>query len=174
MEFEFLPAVVAGFVGGVAMTAMMMMAKSAGMTSMDMALIEGAMFTGDAGKARAIGMFMHLVMMSAVVFGTIYALLFAALGTSPGNAWWTGALIGLVHGLIAGMAFAMMPAMHPRMGNGGLLSAAAGSSGGTRSLRLESPGLFGRNYGTMTPMGVLVAHVVFGLVLGLVYAWLSA
>jgi hypothetical protein len=168
MGFELWPALVAGFAGGMVMTAMMTMMRKAGKTEMDMALLQGAMFTGDAGKARAIGMFTHLVMMSAVVFGSIYALLFAWFGISAGNAWWVGAAIGLVHGLIAGMAMAMMPMMHPRMSSGTPATAGSGSA-----LRLEPPGLFAKNYGSATPPGVVMAHIVYGLVVGLVYGLLA-
>lgn len=161
MEFEFLPAIVAGFAGGAVMSLMMGMAKAAGMTEMDMALIEGAMFTGDPDKAKAIGMFVHLVMMSAIVVGSIYALLFAAFGVASGNAWWVGALIGVVHGIVAGVGFAMIPAMHPRMGTS--------PQPATSGVHLPPPGVFGKNMGAMTPAGVLMAHVLYGLVVGLVY-----
>jgi hypothetical protein len=166
MEFQILPAIVAGFAGGVVMTLMMNMAKAAGMTEMDMAVMQGSMVTGDRGKAKAIGMFTHLVMMSAVVFGTIYALLFNAFGIAEGDAWWVGAAFGAVHGVIAGIAFAMMPAMHPRMGD------SSPSDVAEQGLRLRAPGVFGKNYGAMTAPGMLMAHVLYGLVVGLVYAWL--
>ncbi len=167
MAFEFLPAIIAGFAGGVVMTLMMNMAKAAGMTDMDMALIEGSMVSGNRGTAKAIGLFVHLIMMSALVFGTLYALLFNTFGVADGNAWWVGAIFGAVHGTVGGMAFAIMPAMHPRMGNE---PAAVGA--GTHGVHLRPPGLFGKNYGAITSLGVLMGHVVFGLVLGLVYAWL--
>lgn len=144
----------------------MNMAKAAGMTEMDMALIQGSMVSGQRGTAKAIGLFTHLVVMSAVVFGIIYGLLFSALGIQENNAWWVGALFGAIHGMIAGMAFAMMPAMHPRMGK----QPKSGSRDG--ELQLAPPGLFGKNYGSMTPAGVLMAHIVFGLVLGFVYGLL--
>lgn len=167
MGFEFLPAIIAGLVGGAVMTMMMTMAKKAGMTDMDMPLILGTMFTGDREKAKGLGLFMHLVMMSALVFGTLYGLLFAAFDVAEGNAWWVGAIFGGVHGLIAGTAFAMMPMMHPRMGD---KTAATGTD--ASGLHVRPPGLFGKNYGSATPAGVLIAHIAFGLVLGLIYAWL--
>lgn len=86
MGFAFWPAVLAGLAGGVVMTAMMTAMQKAGKTEMDLALIEGSMFTGDRGKAKAIGLTMHLVVMSALVIGSIYALLFACLDVESGNA----------------------------------------------------------------------------------------
>lgn len=87
----------------------------AGKTEMDMALIQGAMFTDDPHCAKMIGLVTRLVMMSALV-GSVYALVFATLGVRAGNAWWVGAVLGLVHGAMAGLSMAMMPAMHPPMG----------------------------------------------------------
>jgi hypothetical protein len=171
MAFDFWPAVIAGLAGGVVMTAMMTMMRKAGKTAMDMALLQGSMFTGDRGKARALGLFSHLVMMSAIVFGSAYALLFSWFQIEADNAWWVGAIIGLVHGLVAGMAMAMMGAMHPRMRSAEM--ATSGAVGTADTLQLEPPGFFAKNYGGATPPGILVAHVVYGLVVGLVYAWLA-
>jgi hypothetical protein len=53
------------------------------------------------------------------------------------------------------MAFGMMPAMHPRMRDGQVLAA---------------PGRFGKNYGSMVPAGVLMLHIIFGVVLGILYS----
>jgi hypothetical protein len=170
MGFEFWPAVLAGLAGGLVMTAMMTMMQKAGKTEMDMVLIEGSMFTGDRGRAKAIGLMMHLVVMSAVVFGSIYGLLFAWLDVDSGNAWWVGAVIGIVHGLIAGVMMAMMPAMHPRIHAGaGTAPAAAGSP-----VEFKPPGFFAKNYGAATPPGIVMGHGVYGLTVGLVYALLTA
>jgi hypothetical protein len=92
-------------------------------------------------------------MMMGVVFAIIYAFLFDLLGVNANWLW--GAVFGAIHGVIAGMAFGMMPAMHPRMGEGEVLA---------------PPGPFGKNYGTMVPIGVLVLHVIFGVVVGVLYS----
>jgi hypothetical protein len=164
MEFDLLAAITGGFIGAVVMTLMMNGAKAAGMTSMDMVLMQGAMVTGDRKKAKGIGLVTHLVMMGAIVLGSIYAWLFSLLDVAPEDLWWVGALIGVVHGIIAGMAMAMMPTMHPRMGGD------ADTAGD--EIHLRSPGLFGKNHGKMTPVGIMMAHIVYGLVVGLVYGWL--
>ncbi len=165
MEFEILPAILAGMAGGIAMSAMMRIAKAAGLTEMDMALIEGAMFTDDRNKAKGIGAFVHVVMMSGMLIGSIYAQLFSVLAVAPGDAWWVGAAFGVAHGVIAGVGFAMIPAIHPRMGR-------TAAAHGPHHLHLQPLGPFGKNYGAMTPAGVVMAHVIYGLVVGLVYAWL--
>jgi hypothetical protein len=173
MEFEFWPAVFAGFVGGGVMSMMMATMRKAGKTEMDMALIEGSMLSGDRGRAKAIGAFMHLVVFSALIIGSIYAWLFDAFGVSEGNAWWVGALYGVAHGILGGLFMGMIPAMHPRM-PGGLeideVQQVGGPSDG--SLLLEPPGVFAKNYGSATPPGVLMVHIAYGLVVGLVYSLL--
>ncbi|PZG01741.1 hypothetical protein [Micromonospora deserti] len=163
MGFEFVPAVLAGIVGGAVMSGLMAVMRRAGKTSMDISLIEGAMFTGDPGRAKGIGVFIHLVVLSGVVFGSIYALLFVAFDVAAVNAWWVGALIGVVHGVGAGLAMGMLQAVHPRMP----ATASAGHGGG---LRLDPPGPFAKNYGAATAPGMLMVHVVYGAVVGLVYA----
>jgi hypothetical protein len=175
MEFEFWPAVIAGFSGGVVMSLLMAMMRKAGKTEMDMALIEGSMFSGDRSTAKGIGAFMHLVVFSALLIGSIYALLFDAFDVTEGNAWWVGALLGIAHGIIGGVVMGMIPAMHPRM-RGGAESDSISGPGGPQdgSLMLKKPGVFAKNYGKATPPGVMMTHIAYGLVVGLVYAWLVA
>lgn len=164
MEFNFLAGLVAGFVGVIAMTVMMKMAGAMGMTNMPpMPLIQGAMFTDDRDTAQKIGMVTHVLVMGTLVFGTVYAALFAGFSTAS---WLAGVVIGAVHGIVAGVAFAMMGAMHPRMVTG-TRGAAVDVQGG--QLRIVAPGPFGINYGGGTPMGIVLAHVVYGLVVALVY-----
>ena len=69
----------------------------------------------------------------------------------------------------------MTAVMHPRMshqpvapGRGGAAVAERGSQ-----VALEPPGLLGRNWGTMTPVGMLIGHVLFGAVPALVYGALA-
>lgn len=154
MEFDLLPALIAGFVGTVAMT----MGKSMGMTTMDIALIGGGMMSGDERKARRAGMFIHLIVMGTLVFGSIYAFLFQALESAS---WVTGLIVGVVHGAVVGiMAMPMMGAIHPRM-----MPAAEG-------FQLDPPGIMGVNYGRGTPLGLLMGHAVYGVVVALVYSGL--
>lgn len=167
MEFSLWAGLVAGLSGTLVMTAMMKGAASAGMTRMPpMSLVQGAMVTDDPDTANKIGMVTHVIVMGTVVFGIIYALLFAGLGTAS---WLAGLIIGAIHGLAAGGFMAMQGDMHPRM------EAAAAFTGGQTvrvedgGLRIAAPGPFGRNYGSRTPMGIIVGHSLYGLVAALVY-----
>ena len=137
MEFELLPALIAGFVGTVVMTLGMTIGKSIGMTTMDIALISGGMMSGDERKARRAGMFIHFVVMGSAVFGSVYALLFQALDSAG---WLAGLGIGLAHGAVVGMmAMPMMVTVHPRM------------QPVAEGFRLDPPGIMGVNYGRGPP-----------------------
>jgi hypothetical protein len=104
--------------------------------------------------------------MGTIVFGIGYAAIFAAIGEAG---WLTGLWIGLIHGVIAGVFMKMMGSTHPKME---AVSNFAGDetwrhdAGG---IHIAKPGLFGKNYGKMTPVGLLMGHAVLGLVVGLVY-----
>lgn len=75
----------------------------------------------------------------------------------------------LVAGFVATVVIAipMMPAVHPRMAT----APAVGTpeTGGGTATR-SKPGFFGANWGGMTPVGPLISHLVYGLVLALVYS----
>lgn len=141
--------IVAGIAGALAFSIFTGMARSMGMTKMSIEKMLGAMF-GEGSTATFMGWMMHLV--SGIVFAVIYVLIFNFLGTT--NGWLYGAIIGLFHGLgVGAVLMPMMGAMHPAIKAG----------------KLEAPGFFGINTGSMTPMGIVVGHIIFGAVLGGVY-----
>lgn len=108
--------------------------------------------------------------MGTVVFGIAYAASFAVLGTTS---WFVGLSIGVAHGIAVGaVGMPMMASVHPRM----TASTPAGAETVIESagdIALVAPGLFGRNWGGMTPAGMMMGHVVYGLVLALVYLAIS-
>jgi hypothetical protein len=86
----------------------------------------------------------------------MYAAAFALIGRA---AWWLGALFGLVHGLVAlTVIIPLLPGIHPRM--------ASVRSGPDLRATLEPPGPLALNYGAQTPVFALIAHVVYGTLLG--------
>lgn len=174
MEFDLPAALAAGFAATVVMTALMTMAARAGMTDMPpMPLVTGAMMTGDRRRAVASGAVVHYLVMGTAVFGLLYGALFAAFDEASS---WTGALIGAAHGLVVGAIFMpMMPTMHPRMSR----SAAPVRTGLDRAtvteqpdgeVRLAAPGFMGKDWGAMTPGGLVMGHAVYGVVAALVYS----
>ena len=140
-------AVIAGLAGAAAMTLLMMLAPRMGMPKMDIIGMLGSMVSKDAGRARVIGAVMHFMM--GVVFALIYTFLWGR-GIGSATVVW-GLIFGLVHGLVVGVMMPMMSRMMPSSSAG-----AASSSGGMAGL-----------------IGLVMAHLVFGLVVALVYVALA-
>ena len=143
-----LGAIAAGIVGTIVMTMVMMMAPKMGMPKMDIVGMLGSMFSADGN--RMVGMVMHFMM--GIVFAIVYALLWNA-GIGTVNLLW-GAIFGMGHWLISGVMMGGMSVMH------------AGVKAGT----VNAPGVYmTNNDGMMAFMGGLIGHVIFGLVVALVY-----
>ena len=146
-----------GFVGTVVLTTLMAGSQGMRLTRMNLPYMLGTMFTASRDRAKAIGFALHLVN------GWIFALIYVAAFNSWGRAtWWLGGAIGLVHGLFvltAGMR--LVPGIHPRM--------ASETQGPNAVRQLEPPGFLALNYGVQTPISVLVAHILFGAILGAFY-----
>lgn len=166
MEFSIIGALVAGLVGTAVMSIMMKMSGKMGMTDMPpMELVTGSMMSSDRDRAMQVGIVLHWVMMGTVVFGLGYAALFHALDSAS---WLTGVVIGAVHGLVVGLVFMpLMPSTHPRMTREPAFAGTVDQD--ATGVRLAAPGVMGSGWGGMTPVGLLTGHVVYGLVVALVY-----
>jgi hypothetical protein len=155
-NFEAGTAIVAGLVGGVAFLAVVTMGLAIGMTRMNFLRVLGSMMAPKAPPARtyAIGFAIH--MMLSALFGLAHAGILTTLEvTSVGGAVGWDALIAAVHGVGALVVMPVLLGMaHPLVRTGDL----------------ERPGSFMTGFGPMTPVGSLVAHVAFGLIVGAIYA----
>lgn len=171
VELDVVAALIAGFVATLVMTLLMNAGKAAGMTDMPpMPLVMGSMASGERKNAMGIGAVMHFIVMGTVVFGLAYAALFAAFDD---DGWWVGLAIGVVLGV---MVMPMMPKMHPRMDDdatGGGPSGGETVIDGAGGLRVAAPGVLGSRWGKMTPFGLVMGHAVYGLVVALVYQWIT-
>lgn len=144
-----------GFVATVALTALMVGAQLAGLTRMDIPMMLGTMFVEDSDRARVIGFLVHLL--NGQVFALLYTAGFALLERPT---WWLGAIFGAFHGLAAlTLIVPLLPGIHTRM--------ASERGGPELDQVLEPPGLLALNYGRETPLVALVAHVIFGVILGI-------
>jgi hypothetical protein len=162
--FHWWEGLIAGGLATAVMTATMLVGAAVGMTRMDMPLMLGSMFRREAGSARALGWMLHF--MNGLVFGLVYALVWWAIDPALDDAWWIGLLFGGVHGAVALMAMPMMSSMHPRV-----RQAAVGTPPG--EVVLPPFGFGGIGFGAMTPLGIVMGHLVFGVVWGLVFWWLA-
>ena len=144
-----------GLVATTTLTAMMITAQLAGLTRLDLPLALGTLVTADPDRARVAGFFIHLTV--GQVFALGYAATFALL---RGPTWWLGALLGLLHVAVAlTVLLPLLPGVHPRM--------ASPRAGPASTAVLEPPGLLALNYGIQTPAVAIIAHLVYGGVLGL-------
>jgi len=147
-----------GLLATALLTAAMSVSQLAGWTRLDLPLLLGTMVTPDPDRARVVGFFIHLGIGEGFALG--YALAFALLDTAT---WWLGALLGLVHVAVAlTILVPLLPGVHPRM--------ASNRAGPSSVSTLEPPGLLGLNYGVETPAVTIVAHLLFGIALGLLLA----
>jgi hypothetical protein len=146
-----------GFAGTVVLTTVMAGSQALGLTRMSLPFMLGTMFTPSRDRAKLAGFLVHLL--NGWIFAVVYA---AAFQSWRRATWWLGAAIGIVHAsfvLLAGMP--LLPSFHPRM--------ASEEHGPSATGQLEPPGFLALNYGRRTPISVLLAHVLYGGILGAFY-----
>jgi hypothetical protein len=145
---------VVGFAATAVLSAIMVAAQLSGLSRMDIPFLLGSIFAEDPDRARVLGVGIHLL--NGQAFALLYALGFAVVDRSGAL---LGAAFGLIHGLAAlTLIIPLLPAIHPKM--------ASEREGPASEAVLEPPGLLGLHYGRETPLVTLVAHVVFGVILG--------
>ena len=147
-----------GFVGTVVLTALMAGSQGLGLSRINLPYLLGTMFTPNRDRAKLYGILLHFV--NGWLFSLLYVAAFHAWGMSS---WWLGALIGLVHAsFVLAVGMPAMPSLHPRMANE--------QYGPTVVRQLEPPGFLGLHYGVRTPVSVVLAHAVFGAIIGGFYS----
>jgi hypothetical protein len=146
-----------GFVATVALTTLMAVCHGLGLTRMSIPFLLGTMLTPNRDRAMVAGILFH------IANGWGFAFLYAAMLESMNRAnWWLGSGIGFAHSLfvlVIGMPF--LPGMHPRM--------VSEYYGPTPNRQLEPPGFMALNYGRQTPIVTIVAHLVYGAIIGAFY-----
>jgi hypothetical protein len=146
-----------GFVATIALTTLVQGGQSLGLSRMSLPFILGTMFTANRDRAAMVGFLVHLL--NGWLFAFLYALAFESWGRAT---WWLGGGIGLVHGLAVLVALMpVLPGFHPRM--------ASEERGPEPTRMLEPPGLLALNYGRRTPLLALLAHLVYGAIIGAFY-----
>jgi hypothetical protein len=153
-------ALVGGIAGTLVLTTVLRGASELGLTRMDLPFLLGTVVTEDRVRAKAAGYAMHFIF--GLLFALGYWVIFEVVDESG---LLLGALLGLVHALFAGSALVnvLLPVVHPRMGTG---FDAAGSAP-----LLEPPGFLLLNYGRQTPVVTVIAHVIYGAIVGGFVSW---
>lgn len=155
MDFQLIPAVVAGLAGGVVMVLIRMLLRALGYDlRMDVARMWGTMFKQHGTSGQLVGWAMHLMM--SLIIGLIYAYAFQLLGLRD-NLWLWGLVGGAIHWMMGGLFLAMVPAMHPEIPE-----------------RRPAPGAFAKDFGTHDVLAFLLGHLAYGLVFAIVYALLHS
>jgi hypothetical protein len=146
-----------GFVGTLVLTTILAASQGLGLTRINLPFMLGTMFTPDRDRAKLLGTGVHLIN------GWLLALIYAAAFESWGQAtWWLGTGTGFVHAaFVLAVVMPILPGLHPRM--------ASEQRGPTPTRQLEPPGFLSLNYGRQTPISVVIAHLVYGGILGAFY-----
>jgi hypothetical protein len=148
-------ALAGGFAGTLVLTTVLRAASELRLTRIDLPFLLGTALTEDRLRAKAVGYLLHFLF--GLVFALVYYAIFSAIGRSG---WWLGAVFGLVHGVFTGSALVnvLLPVVHPRMGSP--------ESTARTSALLEPPGFMMRNYGIRTPLVSVLAHILYGSIVG--------
>lgn len=146
-----------GFVATIALTTLMAVSHGIGWTRMSIPFLVGTILTPDRDRALVFGVIVHLV--NGWLFAFLYAAMFEGIGWST---WWLGTGIGLVHALfVLAVGMPLLPGLHPRM--------VSEYFGPAPNRRLQPPGFMALNYGRRTPVITVVAHVMYGAIIGQYY-----
>ena len=138
------------------MVLMSLMVKATG-APLEMSIIRmwGTMFKLHGTAMHLVGWIIHLVASAAIAL--LYAWGFDLLGVDD-NLWLWGLIGGVIHWIVGGLFLAMVPPLHPELPE-----------------RRPAPGAFASNYGALDMAGFLMTHLVYGLIVGILYAyWHSA
>jgi hypothetical protein len=151
---EIITILIWGFAATAALSGVMFASQRLGYSRLSIPFLIGTMFTGDRSSAHALGLLFYLL--GGWLFTFVYYFIFASIGRTG---WELGLLLGAAHGaVLLVMLLPLLPQLHPRM--------ASEYEGPTHGRRLQPPGFLGLNYGYRTPLTVIVAHALYGLILG--------
>ena len=147
----------AGFAATIVLTTMLSASQGLGYTRMSIPFLLGTIFTPGRDRAMVIGAAVHLL--DGLIFALLYGAVFESLGraTVP-----LGALGGLIQALfVLTVGMVVLPGLHPHM--------VSEYYGPTPNRVLQPPGFLALNYGRRTPLVTILAHIVYGAMIGGLY-----
>ena len=143
-----------GFAATIALTTVTSVSQGIGLTRISIPFLLGTILTPNRDRALVVGVVFHIV--NGWLFALLYAALFEALGRAN---WWLGSGFGFAHGMfVLAVGMPILPGLHPRM--------VSEYYGPTPNRSLQPPGFMALNYGRQTPIVTLVAHVLYGAIIG--------
>ena len=146
-----------GFAATTVLTTVLLGGQALGLTRIDMPFIVGTIFTAHRDRAKVLGYVIHIV--NGWLFAIVYGLFFENVHRAT---WWFGGLLGAFQGIVVLVAaLPLLPGVHPRM--------VSDFRGPEPTRLLEPPGFLAMNYGRLTPLVTLVAHTLYGVILGAFY-----
>jgi len=143
-----------GFAATAALSGVMFAAQRLGYSRLSLPFLIGTLFSGERSSANAAGLLVYLL--GGWLFSFVYYFVFSSIGRTG---WWLGALLGAAHGFVLlVMLLPLLPHLHPRM------ASEYEGPGGRRTL--QPPGFLALNYGYRTPLTTILAHAIYGAILG--------
>ncbi len=118
---------------------------------MDLLKMLGTMMMPVSGMTYGIGLMIHAAM--SIIFALVHVAFFQLFDIDSSYALW-GLLFGAVHWAGVGIAFGMMKSSVHR---------------GIRDGAVQAPGFFGLDMGMMTAVGILMVHLIYGVLVGAFY-----
>ncbi len=150
MPLKLWPAFLAGVVGGASMVVMRVLLQASGIElRFDPARLWATMVFVHGTAGQVLGMAIHLIGSGAIA--VIFAWFYQRLG-ARNHFWAWGLLGGAILWIIAGVLMGVMPAIHPEIPE-----------------QRQGPGVFLIHYGMHEVMVFLIGHLLFGLVVGMLY-----
>jgi hypothetical protein len=132
-----------------------------GLSRISLPFIVGTFFTGNRDRAVVVGLGVNFA--AGWTFALVYCLIFQSWHRAT---WWLGGLLGIAHAfIILLILMPFFPSVHPRM--------ATEQRGPEPTRALEPPGFLALNYGRPTPVVSIVAHMIYGGILGASYHLIS-
>jgi hypothetical protein len=138
----------AGILGGIVMTIIMALLRQTGAVELNYPMLLGTMAIRPGMEAWITGFFLHLLLagLFAMLFGEVFEIIKKG-GALP------GIFVGIAQAIVVGIILGVLPAIHPNLGE-----------------TMPVPGFFAINYGWADVLANFGAHLVFGLIVGGLYA----
>jgi uncharacterized membrane protein YagU involved in acid resistance len=150
-------ALAGGLIGAAILDTLLQSSQRLRISRINIPYLLGTIVSVNRDRAKLIGMLLHFVVSVLIAF--LYALGFHALGRSD---WWLGAIFGLIHAaFLLAVVLPVFPSFHPHM--------ASEHQPPTHLRQLEPPGFMGLHYGLNTPFSILLSHIIFGIVIAIIY-----